>query len=76
MADARAVVRERAAARGLSFAALSRLIGRHDAFVQQWLVRRSPRKLDEDDRLRMAMALDVDEVSLGARMPWRPVIFE
>lgn len=54
-------------------AALSRLIGRNDAFVQQWLERGTPRKLDEDDRLRMAMALDVDEVQLGARMPWRPV---
>lgn len=73
MADPRTVVRERAAARGLSMAALSRLIGRNDAFVQQWLERGTPRKLDEDDRLRMAMALDVDEVQLGARMPWRPV---
>ena len=73
MADPRSVVRERLATRRLSCAALSRLIGRNDAFVQQWLERGTPRKLDEDDRLRMAMALDVDEVSLGARMPWRPV---
>ena len=73
MADPRSVVRARVEARGISLAALSRMIGRNDAFVQQWLERGTPRKLDEDDRLRMAMALDVDEVSLGARMPWRPV---
>jgi hypothetical protein len=49
------------------------MIGRDDACVQQWLERSTPRKLDEDNRLRMAMALDVDEVSLGVRMPWRPM---
>jgi len=73
MADPRSVVRERVEARGISLAALSRMIGRNEAFVQQWLERGTPRKLAEDDRLRLAMALDIDEVALGARMPWRPV---
>lgn len=70
--EARANLREAIAARGHSLGALSRMIGRNAAYLQQYLERGSPARLDEDDRLRLAMFLDIDERQLGARDPWKP----
>lgn len=61
-----------AAERGVSLNDLSARIGRNAAYLQQYLTRGSPRVLPEQDRLHLAMALNVDERLLGARDPWRP----
>ena len=51
--------------RGEDYAALSRLIGRNPAYIQQFIHRGSPRKLAEDDRNMLARYLGVDESLLG-----------
>jgi len=51
---------------GHSHAALSRLIGRNAAYLQQYLARGSPRELAERDRARLAAYLGVPEAALGA----------
>ncbi|MDR6853302.1 phage repressor protein C with HTH and peptisase S24 domain [Sphingomonas sp. BE123] len=57
---------ERAAAdRGESLAALSRLIGRNPAYLQQYVTRGSPRVLAEADRRRLARYLGVSDAALG-----------
>ncbi|TZG27126.1 hypothetical protein [Sphingomonas montanisoli] len=70
-------IRERikflAAQRGTTLLDLSKRIGRNEAYLQQFIERGSPRRLREDDRLHLAMALDVDERLLGARDPWSPI---
>ncbi|WP_242149666.1 hypothetical protein [Sphingomonas sp. BAUL-RG-20F-R05-02] len=58
--------------RGESLGALSRMIGRNDAYLQQFIRRGTPRRLDEDARLKLAKVLKVDERLLGARDPWQP----
>jgi repressor LexA len=64
--DPRASVRALAAARGTSLAALSAMLGRNAAYLQQFVARGSPRALDRDDRRRLADYFGVDEVVLGA----------
>lgn len=59
-------------ASGHSLAELSRFLGRNEAYLQQFIKRGTPRKLGEDDRLRLAQFLGVDERELGAREPWSP----
>lgn len=59
--------------RGRSLAELSRLIGRNEAYLQQFVKRGTPRRLPEDERLALAIALNVDERQLGARDPWTPL---
>jgi len=51
--------------RGETFSAVSRLIGRNPAYIQQFVKRGTPRKLDECDRRLLARYFDVDEASLG-----------
>lgn len=57
---------------GESLAALSRLIGRNDAYLQQFIRRGTPERLAEDDRLKLAQHFRIDERLLGAREPWTP----
>lgn len=57
---------------GDSLAALSRWLGRNDAYLQQFITRGSPRRLNEDDRRMLARYYGIDERQLGARDPWRP----
>jgi phage repressor protein C with HTH and peptisase S24 domain len=52
--------------RGDDYASLSRLLGRNAAYIQQFIRRGSPRKLDEDDRRTLARYFGVDETVLGA----------
>ncbi len=52
--------------RGESLAALSRLLGRNDAYLQQFVTRGSPRELAERDRKVLAAYLGVTEQALGA----------
>ena len=58
--------------RGVSLIALSRLLGRNDAYLNQFVNRGSPRRLAERDRRWLAAYLDVDETVLGAEQPATP----
>ena len=51
--------------RGEDYAALSRLLGRNPAYIQQFIRRGSPRRLAEQDRKLLARYLGVDESLLG-----------
>jgi hypothetical protein len=67
-------LRQLAAERGESLANLSALIGRNAAYLQQFVTRGSPKRLEPDDRLHLAKYLNVDERKLGARDPWEPAL--
>jgi len=53
------------AERGVGYAALSRMIGRNEAYLQQFIKRGTPRSLAERDRRLLAAFLRVDEEVLG-----------
>lgn len=52
--------------RGEDYASLSRLLGRNTAYIQQFIHRGVPRRLNEEDRRILAEYLAVDESELGA----------
>ncbi len=52
--------------RGVEFVTLSRLVGRNDAYIQQYIRRGSPKRLGERERKLIADYFDVDEGELGA----------
>ena len=56
---------------GYGYASISRLLGRNPAYVQQFIKRGSPRKLDDQDRKTLACFFGVDEQVLGG--PANPV---
>lgn len=64
--DVRSRLLALSAQRGVSLAALSDLIGRNASYLQQFVRKGSPRKLEEGDRRILARFLGVDEVELGA----------
>ena len=64
--DPRERLTELAAARNASLAALSRMIGRNSSYLQQFVTKGSPRKLEEDDRRKLADFFAVAESELGA----------
>lgn len=49
-----------------SLAALSAMLGRNSSYLQQFVRKGSPRKLEEADRRKLAQFFGVDEVELGA----------
>ena len=51
--------------RGEDFAGLSRLLGRNEAYVQQFIRRGVPRKLREEDRRKLARYFSVSEAIFG-----------
>jgi Peptidase S24-like len=51
--------------RGHDYQRISRLIGRNAAYIQQYIKRGTPRRLDEADRRRIAAFLDVPDTLLG-----------
>jgi phage repressor protein C with HTH and peptisase S24 domain len=53
--------------KGDNYGSLSRLIGRNAAYIQQFIKRGTPKKLDEEDRRILARYFDVDEALLGGR---------
>lgn len=61
----RTVLADLIARSGASHAALSRLLGRNAAYVQQFVARGSPRRLAEADRKLLAAYFGVDEGLLG-----------
>ncbi len=65
MVDARDTLNRLMTERGDSSVALSRLLGRNAAYVQQFIKRGVPRKLDEDDRRTLARYYGVPEAMLG-----------
>ena len=42
------------------------------SYLQQFIERGTPRRLPEEDRRNLAIALNIDERQLGARDPWSP----
>jgi hypothetical protein len=70
--DARAALDRLIRERGEDYSSLSRLIGRNAAYVQQYIKRGTPRRLDENDRRLLARYFGVDETLLGGRGPDAP----
>ncbi len=66
MMDTRTRLSEAARERGSSLAALSRMLGRNPTYLQQFITKGSPRKLEEGDRRKLAQFLGLDESELGA----------
>ena len=71
MVDARSTLAGLAEEAGTSLAWLSRALGRNDAYLQQFVKRGTPKRLDEEDRRWLAAYFNVDESALGgaAREP-------
>ncbi len=68
-ADPRATLDALVTRHGESYAALSRMLGRNPAYLQQFVRRGSPRHLSERDRRQLAAYFHVDEQLLGAAEP-------
>ena len=64
--DPRRKLLDLAGARGASLSQLSALIGRNQTYLQQFVRKGSPRKLEENDRRSLARFFGVDESELGA----------
>ena len=62
---ARANLLELARQRGVSLSGLSEMIGRNSSYLQQFIRKGSPRKLEEGDRRALARFLGVAEAELG-----------
>lgn len=63
--DPRRRLLELAEGRGVSLSALSRMIGKNTSYLQQFVRKGSPRRLEELDRGRLARFFGVDEAELG-----------
>ena len=73
--DIRARLESLIAADGVSYAALSRMLRRNDAYLQQFLRRGTPRDLAERDRALLAAYFRIDPADLGgARATAMPMI--
>ena len=64
--DPRERLAELAREKGSSLAALSRMLDRNASYLQQYITKGSPRKLEEDDRRKLAQFFGVSETELGA----------
>ncbi|MEO6717111.1 MAG: S24 family peptidase [Novosphingobium sp.] len=71
--DPRQLLLELAAQRDTSLAQLSGLIGRNSSYLQQFVRKRSPRKLEENDRRTLARFFGIDESQLGGPEENSPV---
>lgn len=65
MDDVRKIVLEFSKKPGWSLAKLSRQIGRNPTYLQQFITKGSPERLDEVDRSALALIMSVDEEALG-----------
>ncbi|TCM42261.1 phage repressor protein C with HTH and peptisase S24 domain [Novosphingobium sp. ST904] len=63
--EVRSRLLELAEARGASLSSLSRMIGKNQSYLQQFIKKGSPRKLEEEDRGLLARYFGVDEAELG-----------
>ncbi|MEP2987611.1 MAG: S24 family peptidase [Parasphingorhabdus sp.] len=66
--DPRAVLEQLIRKSGDDFASISGMLGKNPAYIQQFIRRGSPKKLDEQDRRKLAEFYDVDERLLGGPM--------
>ncbi|MFM5906013.1 MAG: helix-turn-helix transcriptional regulator [Novosphingobium sp.] len=64
--DPRARLMELAEKSGTSLSALSAMLGRNPTYLQQFVRKGSPRKLEENDRRKLAAFFGVAESELGA----------
>lgn len=64
--DVRTELERLTAERGVDYVSLSRLIGRNDAYIQQFIKRGTPKRLAERDRHILAQFFGIDEQRLGA----------
>lgn len=64
LAGPRARLLELSQGRGVSLAALSELLGRNPSYLQQFIRKGSPRKLEEQDRAKLAQFFGVGEEEL------------
>jgi phage repressor protein C with HTH and peptisase S24 domain len=64
--DVRQTLERLIAARGVSFAGVSQLLGKNPAYIQQFIKRGTPKRLDERDRRILAQFFGVSEQQLGA----------
>lgn len=64
LAGPQARLLELSQSRGVSLASLSELLGRNPSYLQQFIRKGSPRKLEEQDRATLARFLGVDEGEL------------
>ncbi len=53
---------------GEDYSSISRLLGRNTAYIQQYIKRGTPRRLAEEDRLKLAAYFRVPEQRLGGRI--------
>ena len=70
--DPRAQLLLLASKHGASLSGLSELIGRNSTYLQQFVRKGSPRKLEETDRRVLARFFGVDESALGAPEDFSP----
>ena len=63
--DPRRRLHDLARERAVSLAGLSEMIGRNSSYLQQFIRKGSPRKLEEDDRRKLAQFFAVRESELG-----------
>lgn len=63
--EARERLAELVRERGSSLAALSRMLGRNSTYLQQFITKGSPRKLEEADRRQLAQFFGIGEGELG-----------
>ncbi len=63
--DARATLQRLCSERGESLAGLSRLLGRNDAYIQQYLRKGTPRRLPERERRTLARYFAIPDSTLG-----------
>ncbi len=66
IAEPRARLLELATRQGVSLSRLSALIGRNSTYLQQFVRKGSPRKLEETDRRTLARFFGIAEAELGA----------
>lgn len=71
--DPRIVLERLIAERGENYADLSRLLKRNPAYIQQFIKRGTPRKLDEEDRRVLARYFGVAEDVLGGSSAKAPM---
>ena len=64
-ADSQTRLMELVEAQGVSLSGLSALLGRNPSYLQQFVRKGSPRKLEEGDRRTLARFFGVDEIELG-----------
>ena len=72
--DPRARLVQLASSQGASLSGLSGLIGRNTTYLQQFVRKGSPRRLEETDRRTLARFFGVDESELGAPEDFSPQV--